>query len=63
MKKDNSKNSIVDGLWDAEKIGGVGYLEVNQTFCCKPSCLLDPEPELPKDFSTVKFPKIKRKFT
>jgi len=63
MKKDRSKNSIVDGLWDADKIGGVPYEEVQQTFCCKPSHLLeDLEPDMP-DLSTYKFPNIEHNET
>ena len=59
-KKDKSKNSIVDGLENAETIGGVSKEDFYQlTFCCKSSYLLnDPKPE-PLDFSIVKFPKIK----
>ena len=64
MKRDKTKNSIVDDLEDAEKVGGVGKSKVDgQLFCCKASVMLDPEPEPLQDFSTVKFPKIKRKFT
>lgn len=63
-KRDNSKDSIVDGLEDAETIGGVSKEEFYQlTFCCKSSYLLNEFPPEPLNFNTVKFPKINRQFS
>jgi len=59
VKKDRpkSKHSIIDGLRDVDKLGGIPRQELQQTFCCKASQPLN-EPVIPY-LSTHKFPIIK----
>lgn len=63
MRQKKLKNSIVDDLYDVEKLGGPKRVHIPQLYESEASHLLnEPEPEMP-DLSTVTFPNIKHNET